>query len=138
MNAVDRVISPDAPDPLGSYAHAVRAVGLVFCSGQGARNPATGREAGITHDDDGNVTAYDIRVETEAAMRNLEGVLKAAGTSWDRLVELTVYLKEMDDFEAMNEVYASRFPEGGPARTTVGVRDLPAENFVEIQAIALA
>jgi 2-aminomuconate deaminase len=137
MSAVDRVVSPDAPDPLGAYAHAVRAAGLVFCSGQGARDPATGREAGIAHDGEGTVTGYDIRVQTEAAMRNLERVLLAAGTSWDRLVELTVYLKDMDDFGAMNEVYASHFPHGGPARTTVGVDDLPAENFVEIRAIAL-
>ena len=134
----ERIVSPDAPDPLGPYAHAVRAAGLVFCSGQGARDPATGREAGITLDEQGQVTAYDIRVQTEAALRNLAGVLDSAGVGWERLIELTVYLKDMDDFAAMNEVYAQHFPRGGPARTTVGVADLPADNFVEIRAIGLA
>ena len=138
MGVPERIQSPDAPDPLGPYAHAVRAAGLVFCSGQGARDPRTGREAGVTTDDQGRVTSYDVRVQTDAALRNLAGVLEAAGTSWERLVELTVYLKDMRDFEAMNEVYARHFPHGGPARTTVGAADLPADNFVEIRAIALA
>ncbi len=133
-----RIVSPEAPDPLGPYAHAVRAAGLIFCSGQGARDPATGREAGVTTDEHGQVTSYDIRVQTEAALRNLAGVLASAETDWERLIELTVYLKDMGDFAAMNEVYARHFPLGGPARTTVGVADLPADNFVEIRAIALA
>ena len=134
--ALEKVII--APDPVGPYAHAVRAAGLVFCSGQGARDPSTGKEAGVTTDGDGRVRAHDIRVQTEAALRNIAGVLDAAGTSWDRLVELTVYLKDMGDFAAMNEVYARRFPHGGPARTTIGVADLPADNFVEIRAVALS
>jgi reactive intermediate/imine deaminase len=134
----ERIASTDAPHPLGAYAHAVRAAGLVFCSGQGARDPRTGREAGVVTDDAGAVTGHDIGVQTEAALRNIAEVLHSAGTDWSRLVELTVYLKNMDDFEAMNRAYARHFPAGGPARTTVGVADLPADNFVEIRAIALA
>jgi 2-aminomuconate deaminase len=133
----ERTISPDAPSPLGAYAHAVRAAGLVFCSGQGSRDPATGREAGLASNDAGQVVGYDVPVQTRASLRNLAAVLTAAGTSWDRLVELTVYLKHMDNFEAMNEVYTGHFPEGGPARTTIGVADLPADNCVEIRAIAV-
>jgi reactive intermediate/imine deaminase len=138
VSAPERISATGAPAPLGPYAHAVRAAGFVFCSGQGARDPQTDREAGVTLDEHGRVTAYDIRVQTEAALRNVAGVLEAAGTSWERLVDLTVYLKDIDDFEAMNEVYARHFPKGGPARTTVGAADLPADNFVEIRAIALA
>jgi 2-aminomuconate deaminase len=134
----ERVMTPDAPDPLGPYAHAVRAHGFVYCSGQGARDPRTGREAGVGYDEQGKVTSYDIAVQCEATLGNVHAVLEAAGTSWDRLVELTVFLKDMDDFEAMNEVYARHFPNGGPARTTVGVSDLPADNYIEIRAIALA
>lgn len=134
----ERIFSSDAPDPLGPYAHAVRAGGLIFCSGQVARDPAAGREVGVTLDAQGHVISCDIRVQTEAALRNLAGVLDSAEVGWDRLVELTVYLKDMGDFEAMNEVYARHFPRGGPARTTVGVADLPADNFIEIRAIALA
>lgn len=134
----ERIMTPIAPNPLGAYAHAVRAAGLVFCSGQGARDPATGREAGIITDANGLVTGYDIRVQTNTALRNIAMVLQAAGVGWERLVELTVYLKNIDDFAAMNEVYAAHFPDGGPARTTIGVADLPADNYVEIRALALA
>lgn len=134
----ERIMSTDAPQPLGAYAHAVRAAGLVFCSGQRARDPRTGREAGIVTDDSGAVTGYDIGVQTEAALHNIAEVLHGADIDWSRLIELTIYLKNMDDFEAMNRVYARHFPTGGPARTTVGVADLPADNFVEIRAIALA
>jgi reactive intermediate/imine deaminase len=132
----ERIVSPDAPSPLGPYAHAVRAAGLVFCSGQGARDPATGKVAGVELVEAGRVVRYDLRLLTEAALANLRGVLEAAGTSWDRLVELNVFLKDMSDFAAMNEVYGKAFPAGGPARTTVGVADLPGDNFVEIRAIA--
>ena len=93
--------------------------------------------SGLTLDEHG-VLSYDIRVQTAASLRNLATVLDAAGTSWDQLVELTVYLKDMDDFTVMNEVYTEHFPGGGPARTTIGVVDLPADNFVEIRAVALA
>jgi 2-aminomuconate deaminase len=133
-----RIHSDGAPSPLGAYAHAVRAGGFVFCAGQGARDPETGREAGVVLDADGNVVRYDISVQTQAALRNLRGVLDAAGTSWDRLVEVNVFLKDMNDFAAMNDVYAREFPNGGPARTTIGVADLPGDNFVEIRAVALA
>lgn len=138
IGPVERITSPDAPDPLAAYAHAVRAGGFVFCAGQGARDPETGREAGVELDAAGNVTRYDIRAQTAAALRNLRGVLESAGTSWDRLVEVNVFLKDMGDFAAMNEVYNGEFPAGGPARTTIGVADLPGDNFVEIRAVALA
>ena len=134
----ERIQSPDAPSPLGAYAHAVRAAGLVFCSGQGARDPATGKEAGVELDEDGRVVRYDIGVQTQAALANLRRVLEASGTSWERLVEINVFLKDMNDFAAMNEVYTREFPDGGPARTTVGVADLPGDNFVEIRAVAAA
>lgn len=133
-----RIQSDGAPAPLGTYAHAVRAGGFVFCSGQGARDPETGREAGVELDAAGAVVRYDIEVQTRAALRNLRGVLEAAGTSWERLVEVNVFLKDMNDFAAMNDVYAHEFPDGGPARTTIGVADLPGDNFVEIRAVALA
>ena len=123
-----------APTPF----YAVRAGGLVFCSGQGARDPKTGREAGVELDAAGAVVRYEIAVQTRAALRNLRGVLEAAGTSWERLVEVNVFLKDMNDFAAMNDVYAREFPDGGPARTTIGVADLPGDNFVEIRAVALA
>ena len=137
-SSIQPISTPGAPRPLGAYPHAIRANGVLYCSGQGARDPETGREAGVTLDDGGRVTDHDIRVQTAAALRNLREVLEAGGSSWDRLVEINVYLKDMAEFEAMNEVYNAQFPGGGPARTTIGVADLPGDNFVEIRAVALA
>src|SRR5438046_3208288 len=88
----ERIVSPDAPAALGAYAHAVRAAGLVFCSGQGARDPATGEAAGLERDAAGRIVGHDIRAQTAAALRNLRAVLEAAGTSWERLVEVNVFL----------------------------------------------
>lgn len=137
-SSIRPIFTPGAPSPLGAYPHGVAAGGFVFCSGQGARDPETGLEAGVTLDDQGGVVAHDIRVQTEAALRNLGEVLTAAGSSWDRLVEINVYLKDMGEFDEMNAVYNAHFPDGGPARTTIGVADLPRNNFVEIRAVALS
>jgi enamine deaminase RidA (YjgF/YER057c/UK114 family) len=79
-----------------------------------------------------------MRVAAEACLRNVQRVVEAAGSSLEQLVELNVYLRDMADFEAMNEVYGRWFPEGGPARTTIGVAGLPGGNFIEIRAVALA
>ncbi len=137
-SSIKPIFTPGAPSPLGTYPHAVKANGLVYCSGQGARDPETGREDGVTLDADGRVVDHDIKAQTAAALRNLREVLEAAGSSWDRLIEINVYLKDMAEFGAMNEVYNSHFPDSGPARTTLGVADLPGDNFVEIRAVALA
>lgn len=134
----ERVSVGDAPEPLGAYAPAVRAGDFVFCAGQGARDPVTGREVGVTLAPDGSVERCDVRVQTEQCFRNLARVLEAAGSGLDRVVEVTVFLLDMADFGAMNEVFAAQFPEGGPARTTVGVAALPGKNVVELRAVALA
>jgi reactive intermediate/imine deaminase len=128
----------DAPSPLGAYSHAVWADNVLFVSGQGARDARTGREAGVTLDMDGNVTAYDIEVQTEAVLNNLKKVLRAAGLGLEDLVDVTVFLKDMKDFERYNRVYAQFFSfDNPPARTTVQVASLPGKNFIEIKAIAI-
>jgi reactive intermediate/imine deaminase len=132
-----RVHAAGAPDPLGPYPHALIAGGIVLCSGQGARDPATGEVAGLERDGEGRVTGHDIRVQTEACLANLRRVLDAAGSGFERLLEVNVYLRDMGDFAGMNEVYAQHFPDGGPVRTTIGVAGLPGENFIEIRAVAL-
>ena len=135
---LERIRVDDAPEPLGAYAHAVRAGGFVFCSGQGARDPETGREVGVALAPDGSVERFDARAQTEQCFRNLARVLAAAGSGLDRLVEVTVFLVDMSDFETMNDVFAAQFPQGGPARTTVAVAALPGRNVVELRAVALA
>ncbi len=126
-----------APDPLGAYSHAVKAGGLVFLAGQGSRDAATGKEAGITRALDGSVVSYDIQVQTRAVIKNMIVVLEASGCKLTDVVDVTVFLKDMNDFAKYNSVYKEYFSfESPPARTTVAVADLPGDNFIEIKAIA--
>jgi len=127
-----------APRPLGAYSHAVKAGGLVFLAGQGARDANTGKEAGVSLADDGSVISYEIEVQTRAVIENMIVVLKAAGCAISDVVDVTVFLKDMNDFAKYNSVYSQYFSfENPPARTTVQVADLPGNNFIEIKAIAL-
>jgi 2-iminobutanoate/2-iminopropanoate deaminase len=116
-----------APGAIGPYSQAVVAGGLVYTSGQIPIDPATGQfvEGGV-------------REQTAQVLRNLSGVLEAAGSSLARVVKTTVFLADMDDFAAMNEVYAGFFPEGPPARSTVQAARLPRDARVEIDVVALA
>jgi 2-aminomuconate deaminase len=126
-----------APVPLGNYSHAVRSGNLLFVSGQGARDPKTGIEAGITHDDNGNIIAYDITAQTHAVIKNLTTVLHAAGCTLADLVDVSVFLADINDFAEFNSVYAQYFSFANPpARTTVQAAALPGKNFIEIKAIA--
>jgi 2-iminobutanoate/2-iminopropanoate deaminase len=116
-----------APEAIGPYSQAVRAVGLVFASGQIPIDPATGE-----------FVAGGVGEQTEQVLRNLSAVLEAAGTGLDRVVKTTVFLADMNDFAAMNEVYGRYFPENPPARATVQAARLPRDARVEIEVIALA
>jgi 2-iminobutanoate/2-iminopropanoate deaminase len=118
--------TPNAPQAIGPYSQAIRANGLVFVSGQIPLDPATGR-----------VIAGGVAEQTERALANLEAILKAAGSALDQVVRTTVYLQDMGEFAAMNEVYARFFPREAPARATVEVARLPKDVRVEIDAIAL-
>lgn len=131
-------LKEQAPSPLGAYSHAVKAGPFLFVSGQGCRDAATGIECGITLDDAGKVTAYDIEAQTHGCLKNLITVLEAAGCSLEDLVDMTVFLADMDDFARYNNVYAQyfNFPQP-PARTTIQAARLPGNNFIEIKAIAL-
>ena len=121
-------ISTDrGPRAIGPYSQAIRANGFLFLSGQTPLDPAT-QQLVV-----GNITEQTTRV-----LENLKGVLEAAGSSLDRVVKTTVYLKDMNDFAAMNEVYACYFPTDPPARATVEVARLPKDARVEIDLIALA
>lgn len=126
-----------APPPLGSYSHALRVGHLLFVAGQGARDPNTGKEAGVTLDASDKVVSYDIEVQTEAVIRNLSTVLESAGLTLADVVDVTVFLCDMNDFAKYNQVYSRFFTfENAPARTTVQVAGLPGKNFIEIKAVA--
>ena len=121
------ISTKDGPQAIGPYSQAIRANGFVFVSGQVAIDPATQQ-----------VVSGDVAVQTERAMKNLSGILKAAGSGLEKVVRATVFLKNIGDFAAMNEVYARYFTSAPPARSTVEVARLPKDLLVEIDVIALA
>jgi len=116
-----------APKAIGPYSQAIRAGGFVFTSGQVAIDPATQQ-----------VIAGDVAAQTDRVLKNLTAILQAAGSSLEQVVRCTVFLKNMGDFGAMNEVYGRYFKQAPPARSTVEVARLPKDVLVEIDAIALA
>lgn len=121
-----KVLTDQAPAPIGPYSQAIIAGGLVYTAGQIPLDPATK-----------NLVEGDIRVQTEQALKNVEAILKAAGTSMKSVVKTTVFLKDMGEFAQMNEVYARFFSDSAPARSTVEVARLPKDVKVEIEAIAV-
>ncbi len=123
----DVIATPDAPKAIGPYSQAIKANGFVFTAGQVAFDPASGQ-----------IVDGDIAVQTERVMQNLAAILKASGTGFDKVVRCGVFLKSMNDFAAMNEVYGRYFPSSPPARSTVEVSRLPKDVLVEIDVIALA
>lgn len=126
-----------APRPVGLYPHARRVGGLLFLSGLGPRDPATDAVPGNVLDDQGRVIAHDIRAQCHSVFRNVRAVLEDAGASWEDIVDVTVFLTDMErDFAAYNEVYAQYFVANRPARTTVGVSRLPTPIAIELKVIA--
>ncbi len=122
------VIATDhAPQAIGPYSQAIRAQGLIFTSGQVGLDPATAQivEGGIT-------------AQTDRVLKNLDAVLQASGSSLEKVLRCTVFLKNIGDFAAMNEVYGRHFKQSPPARSTVEVARLPKDALLEIDAIALA
>lgn len=116
-----------APQAIGPYVQAVKVNGFVFCSGQIAFDPATMQ-----------IIEGDVRAQTERVLLNLKAVLEAAGSSLERVIKTTVFLFDMNDFAAMNEVYATFFSSNRPARSTVQVARLPRDVRVEIEVVAAA
>lgn len=125
----EQVRTQDAPQAIGPYSQAVKSGGFLFASGQIALDPKTG-----------NIVAGGIVEQTERVVKNIIAVLAAAGTSLDKVVKTSVFLKDMNDFTKMNEIYSRYFSGDGkvsPARSTVEVSRLPKDSLVEIEVIAL-
>lgn len=119
------IATPDAPQAIGPYSQAVRADGVLYCSGQIALDPGTGEMVGDSAGE-----------QAERVLRNLRAVLETGGASLGSVFKTTVFLADMDDFAAVNEVYARHFGDHRPARATVAVRTLPKHALVEIDAVA--
>lgn len=125
MTTREAISTDRAPSAAGPYSQAIRAGNLVFSAGQLGIDPATGEMAGD-----------DVAAQADQALRNLEAILRAAGSGMDRLVKVTVFLAEIDDWPAVNEVYARLVPEPYPARSAFAVKALPRGARVEIEAVA--
>ena len=122
------VVTTDrGPKPIGPYSQAIKANGFIYLSGQVALDPKSGEMVGT-----------DIRLQTERTLENIKGILEAAGVNLHHVIKTTVFLKDMNDFSAMNEVYARYFTSAPPARSTVQVSRLPKDALVEIEVIAAA
>jgi 2-iminobutanoate/2-iminopropanoate deaminase len=121
-----RTEAAPAPFQGAPYSQAIKANGFVFVSGQLALRPG-----------ESELVPGDIKAQTEQVLQNLGAILEAAGSSLDRVVKTTVFLRDLGDFAGMNEVYASRIGQTPPARSTVGIASLPSGALVEIEAIAL-
>jgi 2-aminophenol/2-amino-5-chlorophenol 1,6-dioxygenase subunit alpha len=131
--------SERAPRPVGPYPHARRVGDLLFLSGIGPRTPGSGEIPGLILDDAGNITGHDIEVQTRACIENVRSILEDAGSSLEKVLDVTVYLTDMKrDFERFNRVYAEFFGQIQPTRTTVGVDSLPTPIAVELKVIASA
>lgn len=120
------ILTERGPKPIGPYSQAIRANGFLFASGQVALDPLTGVFAGP-----------DVRQQTNRVLENLKAILEAAGVTLHHVVKTTVFLKDMDDFAAMNEVYAQYFTSAPPARSTVQAARLPKDALVEIDVVAV-
>jgi len=121
------IATNQAPQAIGPYSQAIRAQGLILTSGQIAIDPATQQ-----------VIAGDVSAQTDRVLKNLAAVLQASGSTLEKVLRCTVFLKNMGDFAAMNEVYGRYFKQAPPARSTVEVSRLPKDVLVEIDVIALA
>ena len=123
----DVIATHQAPQAIGPYSQAIRAQGLIFTSGQVAIDPATQQ-----------VIVGDVSAQTNRVLKNLDAILQASGSTLGKVLRCTVFLKNMGDFAAMNEVYGRYFKDSPPARSTVEVARLPKDVLVEIDVIALA
>ena len=131
------IISPRAPEALGPYPHARRVGNLLFISGMGPRRRGEQGVAGVELDAAGRVVRYDIEAQCRAVFENVRMILEDAGSSWERLVDVTVFLTDLErDFATYNRIYAEYFGTVQPTRTTVGVARLPGPIAIELKCIA--
>ena len=134
---LDRVDSLRAPEPVGLYPHARRVGNLLFLSGVGPRERGTAQIPGVQLDQNGRIVSYDIEVQCRSVFQNVRYILEDAGSSWDQIVDVTVFLTDMKkDFSTYNRLYAEYFRDNQPCRTTVEVSALPTPIAIELKVIA--
>lgn len=129
--------SSSAPEPVGAYPHARKVGNLLFLSGVGPRERGTKIIPGVKLDENGNILSYDIEAQCHSVFKNVRAILEEAGSSWDNMVDVTVFLTNMkDDFATYNRLYAEYFKDAQPCRTTVEINCLPTPIAIELKVIA--
>lgn len=130
-------MSDRAPEPVGPYPHARRVGELLFLSGVGPRARGKKEIPGVELDPDGNITSYDIEAQCHSVFQNVRRVLEDAGSDWEKIVDVTVFLTNMkDDFSTFNRIYGEYFQDNKPARTTIEINALPTPIAIELKVLA--
>ncbi|MCX7650490.1 MAG: RidA family protein [Flavobacteriales bacterium] len=136
-NLKDSLVSEKAPEPVGHYPHARRVGNLLFLSGVGPRRRGSRDIPGVTLDDQGRIVDYDIEVQCRSVFENVRTVLEEAGSRWENIVDVTVFLTNMKkDFPTYNKLWAEYFPHNPPCRTTLEINALPTPIAIELKVIA--
>lgn len=132
-----RIESQNAPEPVGLYPHARQVGNLLFLSGIGPRERGKKDIPGVELDPDGNIISYDIEAQCHSVFKNVRMVLIDAGSNWENLVDITVFLTNMkDDFDSYNRIYTQYFKDNQPCRTTVEISSLPTPIAIELKCIS--
>ncbi len=135
----DPIHSSKAPEPVGLYPHARRVGNLLFLSGVGPREKGTKKIPGVELNEKSEIVSYDIEKQCRSVFQNVRYILEEAGSSWDKIIDVTVYLTNMKaDFPAYNKLWAEYFKENPPCRTTVEINCLPTPIAIELKVIAMA
>jgi 2-aminomuconate deaminase len=138
MHDPRQINSSKAPEPVGLYPHARKVGNLLFLSGVGPRERGSKTIPGVTLDQQGNITAYDIEAQCRSVFRNVRYIVEEAGSSWDKIVDVTVFLTNMkDDFKVYNQLWAEYFKENPPCRTTIEINKLPTPIAIELKVVAV-
>jgi 2-aminomuconate deaminase len=138
MSKSEKIDAITAPKPVGLYPHARRVGNLLFLSGIGPRDPETDGVPGLKRSATGNFIEFDFEAQCHSVFKNVKTVLEASGATWDSLVDVTVFLTNMErDFHTYNRIYAEYFKDNQPCRTTVGIDSLPTPIAIELKCIAV-
>lgn len=132
-----KIYSSNAPDPVGLYPHARKVGNLLFLSGVGPREKGSKKIPGVELDEQGNIVTYDIAMQCHSVFRNVKYILEDAGSRWDNIIDVTVFLTNMkQDFSIYNKLWAEYFKENLPCRTTLEINCLPTPIAIELKVIA--
>lgn len=137
MSEKNSINSSKAPEPVGLYPHAKKAGNFLFLSGVGPREKGSKKIPGVELDDKGNILSYNIETQCRSVFQNVKWILEDAGSSWNKLIDVTVFLTNMkDDFPVYNKLWAEYFKDSQPCRTTIEIKSLPTPIAIELKCIA--